>query len=122
RVAGMSHSLLPEPRRGVVPENPAKFVATAIPALLAEMEARGADRARITARLVGGATMFGNLLAKRTMHTGERNVAVARSVLAAEGVPLVGEEVGKEHGRSVYFHAADGRVEVRSYRDGEVIL
>jgi chemotaxis protein CheD len=53
---------------------------------------------------------------------GERNVAAARQVLAAARLPVVGEDVLKSHGRSVYFFLDDGRVEVRTVARGTIVL
>lgn len=122
RVAGMAHVLLAQPRSGVVPENPAKFASTAVPHLIGEMEQLGARRERLVARLVGGASMFGRVLAQSGLHTGERNIAAAREALGAAGIRVCGEEVGREHGRSVYFHADDGRAVVTSYQHGDKVL
>jgi chemotaxis protein CheD len=45
---------------------------------------------------------------------GERNVVASRELLNQHGIPLVGEMVGGEMGRSVWFHLDDGAVIVRS--------
>lgn len=123
RIAGMAHVLLPSPRSGAStanPANPAKFASSAVPALLGEMEAAGAERGRITARLAGGASMFGALLSPGVVNTGERNVEAARCALAEARIAIVAEEVGGEHGRSVYLDPVDGSVRVTSYQHPEV--
>jgi chemotaxis protein CheD len=120
RIAGMAHVLLPCPRGSASTANPAKFASTAVPALLGEMEATGAVRGRITARLAGGASMFGALLSPGVVNAGERNVEAARCALATARIPIVAEEVGGEHGRSVYLDPADGCVRVTSYQHPEV--
>lgn len=122
RIGGLAHILLPTPRDGQVPVNPAKYATTAVPHLVEAMEARGASRRRLRGRLVGGASMFGSLLAQGRLHTGERNILASREALSEAGIPLDGEEVGMEHGRSVYFHPADGRIRVTSLQFGEVAL
>jgi chemotaxis protein CheD len=43
-------------------------------------------------------------------------------VLAAAGIPILAEDTGLDYGRSVYFHLADGRVEVRSLKKGDRVL
>lgn len=123
QVAGLAHVLLPTPSRPEHGEGaPAKFASTAVPHLVRQMERLGAERSRLVARLVGGASMFGSLLAAGSLHTGERNVLAARAALESAGIPLVGEEVGQEHGRSVYFDAAGGRVRVLAAERAEVEL
>jgi chemotaxis protein CheD len=118
RVGGLAHVLLPSAQMSRDRTNPAKFPETAIPTLIADMRRLGAKQERLTARIVGGASMFGNLLPTRGINIGERNIAAVRTVLATERVPIVGEDVGSDYGRSVYLSVEDGRVEVRSLRMG----
>jgi len=123
RVGGLAHLLLPSPDLARDQSNPGRFAETALPLLLARMAALGAERERITARLVGGASMFAPRSgAPGPVAMGERNVVAAREVLAAAQVPVVGEEVLKNHGRSVFFFLDDGRVEVRTVARGTVVL
>ena len=122
RVAGLAHALLPEPRPGAEVPAPTKFVTTAVPFLVDEMERLGAKQGRLVAKLVGGASMFTNLTKKGTLQTGERNIVAARTVLADLVIPILTQDVGREHGRSVRFSADDGRAVVSSFRFGEIIL
>lgn len=123
RAGGLAHLLLPSPSLARDRSNPGRFPDTALPLLLGAMVAAGAERARITARLVGGASMFASGAgAPRPAAMGERNVAAARQVLAAARLPVVGEDVLKSHGRSVYFFLDDGRVEVRTVARGTIVL
>ena len=122
RVAGMAHVLLPEPHGTVVPGTDAKYATTAVPHLIAEMEGRSALRERMTARLVGGASMFGGMRNSPLTGAGERNLAAAREALERAGIPVVGEDVGLDHGRAVRISAADGKVRVTSYRRPDLEL
>ena len=116
KVGALLHVLLPSQQMARDRSNPGRFAETAIPLVLAEMEAAGAARDRLTAQLVGGASMFGTGVAPVAM--GERNVAAARQALAAQHIPVVAEDVLERHGRSVYVHLDDGRVEVRTVAHG----
>lgn len=120
RMGGLAHVLLPTPREREEQPNPAKYASTAVEHLVEALEAAGAERGRLRGRLVGGASMFGSLLAQGRVHTGERNLIAAREALRAAAIPLDAEEVGKEHGRSVYFHPGSGRVRVTSLQFGEI--
>ena len=123
RTGGLAHILLPNQAMSRETANPAKFPETIVPLMLEEMRALGAGpAARISAKIVGGASMFGQLVAGSGVNVGERNVAATREVLAAAGVPIVGEDTGLDYGRSVYFHLADGRLEVRSLKKGDRVL
>lgn len=120
RVGGMAHVLLPTLAQTRDRSNPAKVAETAVPALIEAMRAEGAgDPRRYTARLVGGASMFGSLLSGNGINIGERNAAAARAALAAARIAIIGEDVGGDHGRSVYLNLTDGRLLVRSLRMGD---
>ena len=120
KAGGLVHILLPSASMTLDRSNPARCAETALPVLLRELAAVGARRERLTARLVGGASMFGPSPGLPPM--GKRNVSAARQVLAAAQVPVVGEDVLGAHGRSVYFYLEDGRIEVRSLAGGNVLL
>ena len=122
RVGGLAHTLLPDESMARDRSNPAKFPASAVALLLAEMTRLGADARRVRAKLVGGASMFSSLLSKGSINIGDRNVTAARQVLARNGVPIDAEDVGSDHGRSVHFHVIDGRVEVRSLKKGNRVI
>lgn len=120
-VGGLAHILLPSLAQTRDRSNPAKVAETAVPALLREMERLGAGSpGGYTARLVGGASMFGSLLAAGSgVNIGERNAVASREALRAAGIRIVGEDVGGDYGRSVYLHLDDGRLRVRSLRMGD---
>jgi len=122
RIGGLAHVLLPNEHMARDKSNPAKFPGTAVPVLLEQMSRLGARRLRITGRLVGGASMFSNLIPGGGINVGERNVLASRQALDDAGIPLVGEETGADHGRTVLFHLADGRIEVRSLKRGNRVL
>jgi chemotaxis protein CheD len=121
-VAGLAHILLPNETLARDRTNRAKFAGSAVPLLLEQMRALGARDAQVVAKLVGGASMFTALLAQAGPPIGERNLIAARIALAGHGIPVLAEDVGGGHGRSVYLHACDGRVEVRSMGKDHVVL
>ncbi|MGH7546203.1 MAG: chemotaxis protein CheD [Gemmatimonadota bacterium] len=122
KVGGLAHVLLPDPSFSRSGDGAAKFATTAVPALLREMERQGADRSRVRARLVGGATMFADLLPADAPHMGERNVRASRAALEEAGISVVGAAVGGTWGRTVRFQLADGRVTVTSPGRDDVVL
>jgi len=122
RVGGLGHVLLPSETMSRDRSNPAKFPATVVPLLLSEMRALGARMERVRATIVGGASMFGSLMPPGGINIGERNVVAVREVLASAKVPIVAEDTGSDHGRSVFLHLDNGRVEVRSLRKGSRVL
>ena len=122
RVGGLAHILLPSEALAQDRSNPAKFPGTAVPLLVERMAALGARKSQLVARLVGGASMFTALAPLGGVQIGERNVIATRAALAAHGIPIVAQDVGGGHGRSVFFHVASGTVEVRSMVRGHVRL
>ena len=123
QVGGLAHVLLPSPSVGRPrPDQPARYAPLAVAALLDGVLALGAERSRLTARLVGGASMFTSLQPPGTIQMGERNVAAAREALHRHRLRLIGEMVGGDYGRSVEFELATGRVVVTSYQQGTVEL
>jgi chemotaxis protein CheD len=119
---GMAHILLPSRSLARDVTNPAKFPETAVPLLVERLVALGAESRRLVAKLAGGASMFAQLMTPGSVQMGERNVVAARDALRRAGIPLAGESVGGGVGRSVRFHVADGRVEIRSVGADAVIL
>jgi chemotaxis protein CheD len=122
RVGGLAHVLLPSTGMSQDRTNRAKFPSTAVPLLCERMQALGARTGRMRAKIVGGASMFTSLLSATGLQIGERNVVATRAALEHAGIPIVGQEVGGEYGRSVYFDVCDGRVVVKSLRAGHVVL
>jgi chemotaxis protein CheD len=122
QVGGMAHVLLPNESMSRDKSNPAKFPASAVPLVMQEMKRLGANLERLRAKIVGGASMFGNLMPQGAINIGERNVAAVREVLADLNIPIVAEDTGSDYGRSVFLYVLSGRVEVRSLRKGSRVL
>lgn len=116
RVGALAHVLLPHESLSRDRSRPAKFGSTVTRFLLDEMRRHGA-RGEPVARIVGGASMFGALLATG-VNMGERNVDAVRRSLSECGVPLLGEDTGGDFGRSVYFDVTSGQVRVVSMTHG----
>lgn len=118
RVGGLAHILLPSPALSRDDRNPAKFPQSAVPRLIELMAAEGARVQRITARLAGGASMFSSLAPPGTIQMGERNLVASRQVLNSYSLPLIGEAVGGDFGRTVRMRVCDGRVEITTVAHG----
>ncbi len=122
RVGALAHVLLPSETMAQDRSNRAKFPSTAVPLMIERMKAIGARENRITARIVGGASMFASLVPNGALQMGERNVVATRQVLENARIPLVGSDVGGGHGRSVFFNVGTGTLQVRSLSKGDVVL
>jgi len=120
-LGGLAHTLLPTRRPGLGEQRLSKFVDAAIRLMLEELLALGARSESLTARIAGGANMFETLSGPVGEGIGMRNVRAARIALEALAIPLVAEDVGGSHGRTVEYDLATGRVEVRSVSAGDRI-
>ncbi|MBL0940649.1 MAG: chemotaxis protein CheD [Gemmatimonadaceae bacterium] len=121
RVGGLAHVLLPHVALTVGVPKAGKVPGLAVPEMVSRMRALGAT-GEIQARLVGGASMFASLLSHGAASLGVRNVQAARAACAAADLPVVGEDVGGDYGRSVYFDVRTGRVDVKTVRGPHVVL
>lgn len=115
KISGMSHVLLPEAAMCPSERNVMKFADTAVAELLRRMEFMGASRFRITAKIAGGARLFGGA---GGIQIGDRNVATVKAELNRLRIKLVSEDTGLDYGRTLEFHAGDGRVLVKTAMRG----
>jgi len=120
-IVGLAHVLLPDPGAGREAP-PGRFASTAVPELLAHVEAAGGQRARLRAKMAGGASMFRGLSPNGAGALGERNAAATRTALERLGIPLLGEDVGGNWGRTVHVEAASGRMIVSNVLREDVVL
>lgn len=112
RIGGMNHFLLPHASPQARTETAARYAPTAITQLIHEVESRGGSLRRLTARIVGGASVLA-AFGEHKDHLGQRNVAAARQSLAAHGIPVTGTDVGGTRGRKLVFVPLDGSVVVQ---------
>jgi chemotaxis protein CheD len=104
-VAGINHYLLPtNPLRGQLD---LRYGNTATEQLIAQMISLGAATSRMTAKLVGGASVM-SAFSARQKSIGEQNVEVAREQMAKHAIRIVAEQVGGQRGRKLLFHTGNG--------------
>ncbi|MGI6578199.1 MAG: chemotaxis protein CheD [Eubacteriales bacterium] len=119
RVGGLAHIMLPSSKDAVRSGDIYKFADTAIPELVRRMEELGAIRSRIVAKIAGGAQMFAAISSSSIANIGQRNITAVRDNLAMLRIPITGEDVGADYGRTLYFYTQDGSVRIRSANRGE---
>ncbi len=121
KLAALIHIMLPlnmEAGR----KNPMKYADTGIRETLKAMEARGASRARITAKIAGGAKMF-EVSGKGSLgNIGARNIESVRMTLKREGIKLLAENVGGSVARTLSFDAATGQGFIKAYGQPDIFL
>ena len=104
RIGGMNHFLLPE-GEGAVGAEAQKYGAYAMELLVNGLLRAGAVRARLEAKLFGGARLSAKLV-----DVGGKNVAFAEGFLRREGIALGRGSVRGTQARRVQFWPASGRV------------
>jgi chemotaxis protein CheD len=117
QVGGMAHILLPESDGKQVHHG--KHVDTAIPALIECTQSLSSSQLKLTAKVMGGASMFPG---KKETQIGSQNVEACLKILAATNIPVIGQHCGGNRGRKVLFDTSDGRVMVELVGQGSIIL
>lgn len=110
-IAGLLHAMLPSTSEGRGTD-PAKFVDAGIEEMIQTMEGNGAHRDRLRAWIVGGSQMLEFTTNEASI--GERNVTVAKRLFERYDVPIVGEDVGGNHGRSIKFDPSGPSLTIRT--------
>ena len=117
KIAGMVHVMLPlstEAATGI--DNKRRYADTGIKELVDLMIKNGASRTGMTAKIAGGAQMF--KVASAAFNIGERNVAAVKKTLAAYGIRIIAEDTGLDYGRTQFFYAENGTMEIRAATKG----
>ena len=114
RIGGLVHVMLPDSTQVKSNSNLAKFADTGVPELVKMMEAKGARRSNLVAKIAGGAQMFAFQNKSDLMGVGERNIAATKKALAGLGIPIISEDVGANYGRTVVLNPANGNYEVKA--------
>lgn len=132
KVGGLAHVMLPESRgRDYPPPQPGKFANVAVPRLVEQLLELGARQGRLRCKIVGGAQMFelpgsrnseAGLACGPSANIGSRNVQAVKRALEELKVPVVGEETGGNHGRTVKFDTSKGEMEITSIHFGRSVL
>ena len=106
-IGGMNHFLLPE-----VPENggdsvnvAARYGSVAMELLINQLLGAGARRNRLEAKVFGGAKVIDS-----TLDVGAKNAGFVLSYLRAEGITLVGQDLGGSMARRIHYFPTTGRV------------
>lgn len=118
-IGGLVHVMLPT-AEDIEDGNAAKFADTGTELLLEEIAGVGADLSTTEAKIAGGSDMLD--FSEGGSGIGERNVERVREILDGHDVPIVAEDVGGDHGRSVQLRASTGEYVVKSANQGSKTL
>lgn len=104
-VGGMNHFLLPGSAEAMAAGGDAtRYGVHLMELLINGLLKQGARRDRLEAKIFGGAKTIA-----RFSNVGEQNALFARQFLMDEGIRIVGESTGGEHGRKLEYWPSSGR-------------
>ncbi len=104
----MNHILLPGRADLKQFDTVARYGINAMELLINRMVSTGAHRARLRAKVFGGAHILPSISAKNG--TGQKNIEFVMKFLALESIPVVSYNVGGHNSRRIYFHTDSGDV------------
>ena len=122
KVGGLAHIMLPDSTVIRNNSNIPKFADTGIDALVKQVVAAGANRARLIAKIAGGAKMFAFSTNSEMMGVGDRNVEAVRRKLQQLKIPILASDTGKNYGRTVIFYPETGDFIIRSVGKSEYVI
>ena len=121
KLAALIHIMLPI-NREAGRKNTMKYADTGIRETLKMLEAKGARRDRMIAKIAGGAKMF-EVAGNSTLgNIGQRNIESVRLNLRKEGIRILSENVGGSVARTLSFFPATGIGEIRAYGQPVITL
>lgn len=123
KIGGLAHIMLPDSTTiRNSSQNIAKFADTGIDELVRQMEKLGAKKARMVAKIAGGATMFTFQGKNDMMQVGDRNVEAVKKKLKEISIPILAQDTGKNYGRTVTFYPETGEFHIRAVGKSESII
>ena len=119
RIGGLLHIMLPQyvhngfddtVHHGMV--NLAKYADAGIDELVHTLVQRGAGRKRLMAKIAGGAHMIACIGDTEASDISSQNAEAVRKKLWELGIPILAEEVGGHHPRTLIFDTTTGALRI----------
>ncbi len=114
KIGGLAHIMLPDSTAMKNNSNIPKFADTGIEELVNQIVALGAQRARLVAKIAGGAQMFAFQNKSDMVQVGKRNVEAVKKKLGEMKIRILAEDTGKDFGRTVIFYPETGDYIIRA--------
>lgn len=124
-IGGLNHFLLPdEGPQGGGGSGSMRYGTNAMEVLINDILKQGGSKARLEAKVFGGANVI-DTSQKETV--GDRNGRFVIDYLRREGIPVVAQDLGGTRARRIFFFPSTGRVSVlrlepQAVRDQEMKL
>ena len=115
KITGLVHIMLPSSKEIKNNSNIAKFADTGVAETIRLMEEAGAKRARITAKIAGGACMFAFAMQSNdALNVGEKNVRAVKKVLEEFKIPILADDTGLNYGRTIIIDSNTGMLTIKA--------
>ena len=114
KISALSHIMLPT--MGDRQDRIGKYADTALPAMINDMEKKGALHGRMKAKIAGGASLFA--FTDDNLKIGERNTEAVRKILSEQKIPLVATDVGGDRGRTIIFNPETCELYIKMVKKG----
>lgn len=108
RVGGANHFMLPV---GMDGDNSARFGVHAMELLINDCMKMGAERARLEAKVFGGAHVL--RMRESDGNVPQSNIRFAEEFLGTENIPVIARDLGGYAAREIYFFTDTGRLLLR---------
>jgi len=113
-LGGLAHIMLPDSSQFNKVTNEIKFADLAIPILVQDMIKKGAKLRNMRAKIAGGASMFNFADKSIIMDIGSRNGIAVKNALKVLSIPIIGEDIGGNKGRTLIFDTTSGVLSIRT--------
>lgn len=122
KIGGMAHCMLPT-YKGFEGQNRAKFVDSAVIELINQLSRMGVQKGALVAKITGGAHMFTGVSQNNDLlKIGERNAAAGVAILKQLAIPIVANDTGGTHGRTIELDVSNGALKVKTVGLGEKFI
>lgn len=122
KVGGLAHIMLPDSTAIKDNTNIPKFADTGIVELVNQITLLGGSKARLVAKIAGGAQMFAFQNKSSLVKVGERNVCAVKEKLKELNIPILAEDTGENYGRTVIFYPETGDFVIRAVGKPEKVI
>lgn len=119
KLGSMIHIMLPQAPDNKV-DNIYKYADTGIAETIRKMEAFGAVRNRMTAKIAGGAKMFDIPDSSVLGNIGDRNGMAVKKILQEQRVNLQKADLGANYARTMSFDVETGMAKVKVFGRDEI--
>jgi len=121
KIGGMCHYLLPKRRvRDALEPPDGRYGDEAIELILSEIKQKKTRPQEYHAKIFGGANMFSKVVVDGSINVGQKNIALAETLVAEHGFQVEANHTGGIEHRSILFDLWSGDVWLKKPKKEEV--